>query len=68
MSLCFLHVLSADGLNFHSSFFLYACEKLKGQTLILDQMESTSCSNTILIGILSKWSFLLIPKDIEYYK
>lgn len=25
-------------------------------------------SNTILIGIVRKWGFLLIPKDIKYYK
>lgn len=48
--------------------FLYACGKLEGQTLISDQMESTPHSNTILIGILRNWGFLLIPKDINYCK
>lgn len=31
-------------------------------------MESTPHSNTVLIGILSKWGFLFIPQDIKYYK
>lgn len=48
--------------------FLYACGQLEGQTLISDQVASSPHSNTILIGILRKRGFLLIPKDIKYYK
>lgn len=52
------------GLNFYSSFFVCIWKTRRSNF----NFRSTPHSNTILIGILRNWGFLLIPKDINYCK